>query len=80
MHFSISPDLEQLIAQQAQALGFESPEAFLRHLVESGQRACAPKELTDAEFFRLLAELASEPNLPGLPADFSRADLYSDHD
>jgi len=37
-------------------------------------------ELTNEEFDRLLDELASGPPLPRLAADFSRADIYSDHD
>jgi predicted DNA-binding antitoxin AbrB/MazE fold protein len=36
--------------------------------------------LSDDEFERLLDELASGPTLPHLPADFSRADVYADHD
>jgi Protein of unknown function DUF104 len=36
--------------------------------------------LSDADFDRLLDELASGPALPHLPADFSRADVYLDHD
>ncbi|HJZ59054.1 MAG TPA: hypothetical protein VKE74_29185 [Gemmataceae bacterium] len=36
--------------------------------------------LTDAEFERNLKELAAGGPLPRLPADFSRADLYDDHD
>jgi predicted DNA-binding antitoxin AbrB/MazE fold protein len=36
--------------------------------------------LSDDDFERLLDELASGPALPHLPADFSRADVYSDHD
>ena len=36
--------------------------------------------LSDAEFEHLLDELESGPGLPHLPADFSRADIYADHD
>ncbi len=36
--------------------------------------------LSDDEFEGLLDELASGPRLPHLPADFSRADIYADHD
>ena len=39
----------------------------------------AESALSDEEFERLLAELASGPTLPHLPADFSRADVYTDH-
>ena len=36
--------------------------------------------LSDVEFETLLDELASGPTLPHLPADFSRADIYAEHD
>lgn len=36
--------------------------------------------LSGDEFDLLLDDLASGPELPHLPADFSRADLYTDHD
>jgi hypothetical protein len=32
------------------------------------------------EFRRLLRELATGPRLPHLPPDFSREDIYDDHD
>jgi hypothetical protein len=38
----------------------------------------ASVELTEAELSRLLDELASDEDLPTLPADFSRADIYDD--
>ncbi len=36
--------------------------------------------LSDEEFNQLLDELSEGPPLPPLPADFSRADIYADHD
>jgi plasmid stability protein len=36
--------------------------------------------LSDEEFELLLDGLASGPEVPQLPADFSRADIYADHD
>jgi hypothetical protein len=36
--------------------------------------------LSDGEFEILLDGLASGPPCPHLPADFSRADIYADHD
>jgi predicted DNA-binding antitoxin AbrB/MazE fold protein len=36
--------------------------------------------LSDDEFDRLLDELASGPTLSPLPVDFSRLDVYTDHD
>ena len=39
-----------------------------------------PAPLSDDDFERMLDELASGTALPHLPADFSRADVYADHD
>ena len=36
--------------------------------------------LSDGEFEHLLDALASGPGRPHLPPDFSRADIYADHD
>ncbi len=36
--------------------------------------------LSDSEFEALLDQLAFGPTLPRLPTDFSRADIYADHD
>ena len=36
--------------------------------------------LSDDEFEHLLDQLTSASGLPHLPADFSRADIYADHD
>jgi hypothetical protein len=44
-----------------------------------GETTTAPMP-TDEEFDRSLDELASDATLPPLPADFSRADIYTDHD
>lgn len=39
-----------------------------------------PTEISPEEFDRLLDDLSDGPSLPRLPADFSRADIYADHD
>lgn len=80
MNMSIPPELERRIAQEAEAAGYASVEAFLRAVLNSAGRTAMPQALSDAEFFRLLDELASDEDLPTLPADFSRADIYADHD
>ncbi|MGD9645422.1 MAG: hypothetical protein AB7U73_06895 [Pirellulales bacterium] len=80
MHLSLSPALEQLITEQAQALGYPSAEDYLLVVFGSDAILGSPQELSDDEFLRELDELASEDNLPSLPADFSRADIYADHD
>ena len=62
-------------------------ESFVTHLRSAGgkppttvpQFVSDPRP-TDEEFDRLLKDLASGPPVPTLPADWSRADLYEDHD
>lgn len=60
-------------------LGQFTHEAVTR-FIESGGSGPRPGRLPTAEFKRLLHELTEGPAVPPLPADFSRADLYSDHD
>ena len=75
MHLSLSPGLEQAIAQQARTLGYSSIEDYLHVVFGSETSGGSSPELSDAEFLQVLDELASEENLPSLPADFSRADI-----
>jgi hypothetical protein len=90
----LAPDTERKLRQQANQLG-QTLEAFLERLAEStaangtstihGDSEQQPKYIseprpTQAEFQRLLGDLATGPSLPVLPADFSRADIYDDHD
>lgn len=76
----LSDQLKRLIAQEASAQGYSSSEAFLRSLLESKAVSPTPESLTDEEFEQLLHELTSETELPTLPANFSREDIYADHD
>lgn len=62
-------------------------ETYVSHLRATGPRPSpAVTRLvtdpppTDEEFERALGELAAGPSVPTLPADWSRADLYDDHD
>jgi len=77
--------LEKL-RRQAAARGI-SLDRYLTDLAGNGERtgnstsARSPHDLTQAEFRQWLADLsAGMPQLPPIPADFSRADLYDDHD
>ncbi|HJT32546.1 MAG TPA: hypothetical protein VJ783_10925 [Pirellulales bacterium] len=58
-------------------------EAYLTTLAErdvsTGNGAAIPHNLSTDEAERLLDELTTGPVLPHLPADFSRADIYADH-
>lgn len=62
-------------------------ETFVAHLRSAGEqlptadpRFVSDPRPTDDEFDRSLRDLASGPSVPTLPADWSRADLYDDHD
>jgi len=64
-------------------------EAYLEQLAEreaqdtngiTGGSPSSQPALSDEEFDRLLDELSEGPSLSHLPADFTRSDIYSDHD
>lgn len=51
------------------------------HLEEPSPSSATFTELTLEDFDRILDELAAgSENIPALPSDFSRADIYEDHD
>jgi hypothetical protein len=82
LHFRA--ETEQALREKASRRG-QTLEAYLEQLAERevGADAVATDpggELTDPEFDRLLDELSDGPRLPHLPMDFSRADIYADHD
>jgi len=61
---------------QAELLRVSLPE-FLGQIAAVGA-INQPEKLTDAEFERLLDETSDD--LPSLPRNFSREDIYFDHD
>lgn len=68
-----------LFERDAAATGAAGPES--RSPVDaSALQLGGTVALSDDEFETLLDELAAGPTIPHLPADFSRADIYSDHD
>ncbi len=91
----MGPETEQKLRRRASLAG-ETLEVYLGRLAEKAAasepttaldadseqpaRYVTDPKPTPAEFDRLLAELAAGPPLPVLPADFSRADIYDDHD
>lgn len=91
----LTPDTEYRLRQQAARAG-QTLEVYLARLAESaaavvpfaagaGGAEDQPRYISDprptrAEFERLLGDLAAGPPLPVLPPDFSRADIYDDHD
>jgi hypothetical protein len=83
----MDPRLEQLkpetigeLAEKAQAEGL-SLDAYLSTLLGLLNDGTALSELSDEEFEAVLDEFSrGSEHLPPLPPDFSRADIYSDHD
>ena len=88
----LTSDIERKLRHQANQSG-QTLEAYLERLAEkaaaNGTTDHGPEEQpryisdprpSQAEFERLLRDLAAGPSLPVLPADFSRADIYEDHD
>lgn len=84
MSIQLAPELEAQVLGLLGKYGCHTPEevirAALRRLDESRSLIPAENQLSFAEFQELLATLPFEEPTPGLPADFTRADLYDDHD
>ena len=85
---NLPPETERKLREKAAQTG-QTLEAYLEQVAEhdvQGKGGGAPAvssrhpPLSDEEFDRLLDALSEGPPLPHLPADFSRADLYADHD
>lgn len=91
----LSPDTERKLRHQANQMG-QTLELHIERLAEravaNGTTAAHGRESveqlryisdprpTEAEFERLLGDLAAGSPLPVLPADFTRADIDEDHD
>lgn len=67
------------LVKKAESTGI-SVDSLLKSLLDSADLT-PPVAVTLDELDRILDDLAAGPNdLPPLPADFSRADIYLDHD
>jgi len=83
----LAPDTERKLREKAAGYG-KSLESYLEELAErevlgtnSAALPVAEREISLDEFDLLLDELSEGlPLLPSLPADFSRKDIYVDHD
>ena len=89
----LPPDTERRLREQA-ARNDQTVESYLEQLAERAatNEAPAPSSTesfprfiseprpTLDEFRQLLKDMAAGPPLPPLPPDFSRADIYDDHD
>jgi hypothetical protein len=83
----MQPRLEQLtpetiarLTQKAQAEGL-SLDAYLNVLLGLLNEGTALAEMTEVEFEAFLEDFSKgSEHLPPLPPDFSRTDIYTDHD
>jgi hypothetical protein len=76
----VTAETAEMLHAHAKAQGL-SVDAYLRVLLglENGQNALA--EMSQEEFDALMEEFAKgTEHVPPLPPDFSRDDIYSDHD
>jgi hypothetical protein len=84
---NLAPEIERRLRERAAESG-QPLEGYVQQLIEreagDSGTLTPPREqapLTLEEFDRLLDEVSEGlPPLPPLPADFSRADIYADHD
>ncbi len=77
-HVNLDDRTAESLAAQAAAQGLSIDE-YVKHLLrrENGDHAKLPRISAD-DLDRLIDSEATDT--PGLPADFSRADIYADHD
>ena len=75
----IEQDTAERLAEKAKSTGI-SVDSLLNNLLDTSDLT-ARDAVTLEQFDRILDELAAGPeNIPALPSDFSRADIYLDHD
>jgi hypothetical protein len=76
----VTPETAAMLHAHATAQGL-SVDAYLRALLGLGSAENTLATLSEADFAALMEEFAKgTDHVPPLPADFSRDDIYSDHD
>ena len=76
----VKPETAELLAARAAAQGL-SVDEYLKLLLGAPEQRTTLAELSDEAFDAVMEELASgTESLAPLPADFSRKDIYFDHD
>jgi hypothetical protein len=76
----VTPETAETLHAHATAQGL-SVEAYLRTLLGLGSGENALADMSEAEFDALMEDFAKgTEHVPPLPPDFSRDDIYSDHD
>ncbi|HMV81742.1 MAG TPA: hypothetical protein PLD20_34615 [Blastocatellia bacterium] len=80
VQLQVASDTARLLQANAVARKI-SLEDYLRGLAEADSVVSSPSTFSLEEFERDMDALADGPeDLPILPDDFSRADIYADHD
>ena len=76
----IEQQTAEILRAKAEASGL-SLDAYLRLLAERGTLSCQNAVMTAAEIDLVLDEMSRDSeDKQSLPADFSREDIYFDHD
>jgi predicted nucleic acid-binding protein len=76
----LTPETVDRLARKAQAEGL-SLDAYLNVLLGLLTEGMALAEMSEAEFEAFIDDFSkSSEHFPALPPDFSRADIYTDHD
>jgi hypothetical protein len=76
----VTLETAEMLHAQATAQGL-SVEAYLRALLGLGSATNALADLSDEAFDALMEDFAKgTTHVPPLPPDFSRDDIYADHD
>ena len=76
----VTPETAETLHAHAKAQGL-SVDAYLRALLGLGSDENALADMPEKEFDALMEDFAKgTENVPLLPPDFSRDDIYSDHD
>jgi len=79
IHIDVGTDTERWLRHNAQVLG-QPLESYLRRILETGASSLPASDTSPMSLEQALDALASEmPTHTPLPADFSRADIYDDH-
>ena len=76
----VRPETVELLVARAEAHGL-SVDEYLKLLLGVPEQNPALTELSEEEFDAVMEEFAhGTEDLPPLPPDFSRKDIYCDHD
>ena len=76
----VTPETAEMLHAHATAQGL-SVDTYLRALLGLGSAENALADMSEEDFDALIEEFAKgTEHVPPLPPDFSRDDIYSDHD